>query len=103
MLVQCRAVGGSPGRPLSGRLGPRWATLPHAETLEFILCRRLVSVSNHIPCSPDFLKGGMRKPLPHFRTGYHLLRVVFALFKAGTPPPALFMISVPCWLSVWDA
>lgn len=93
VLVQCRAVGGSPGLSLSGRPRVCWAILPCAETLEFSLSERLVPMINHIPCSPDFLKGGIRKPLPHFGAWYHLLSAVF------TP----FMIFVSFWVSGWDA
>lgn len=98
-----QSCGREPWTLLSGWLRACCAILPHAETLESNLSRRLVSVSDHIPCSPDFLQGGIRKPLLHFGTEYHLLSAVFALFKAGTPPPAPFMIFVSCWLSGWDA
>lgn len=102
VLVQRRAVGGSPGLSPSGWLRALRAVVPHAEMLEPNTSRCLVPGSNHSLCSPDCLRGGIRKPLPHFGAGYHLLSAVFSLSKVETPLPAPVTIFVSCWVANWD-
>lgn len=75
------------------------AGLAQAEILE---PRGSVPVSSHSLCSSACLRGGIRKPLPHFGAEYHLLSAVFSLFKVGTPLSAPVMIFVSCWIANWD-
>lgn len=99
VLVQCRTMRRSPGLSLSVWLWPLWALLPHAGMLEPNTSRCLAPVSF---CSPDCLRGEIRKPWPHFGAGYHLLSAVFSLFKVWTPLPAPVMIFVSCWEVNWN-
>lgn len=95
VLVQCRAVRGSPGLSPSGWLWAPRAVLPRAEMLELSTSRCLVPVSNHSLCSPDF-KCWDQESLASFWGRIPPTQYCVSLFNWGLPAPVTVLVS--CWI-----